>query len=386
MIRYTSGLFSYLLLLVVCAANSFGQTTTATKASGFVYESEKNGFKVTFPGRPREQTTERDSSFGKTPMTSVSFANMLAEYAVTIIEFPTIMDDKADLDLRFDAARDINSKKPGYSTTKDVQLNFGSYYGRDNTYESATVSLNTRIIAAGPRLYFLVIGTKGRLSTQSEKLRLANQRLIDNFYNSFQITKVATASTEPVELPRDFGVAISGQSLSSSFFGVSLSVPPGWNSISQDQMEILMEMGKEEVERDKPKLAHRFTEQNSRPLAMFANSPADETTPSAMMLVFAERSQYPNFLPMAVAKTYQMTYLDKTEKVMIPATTKNVNGIEFAWVETFDSKDKNYSRIHFANIKGVIFEVLFTYSDPADLKKLVESLDTIKYKPSPMER
>lgn len=371
-------LFARAFFVVVFVSTSiFAQSVSPPRAAGYVYESEANGFKITFPGKPKETFSDRDSSFGKSRMTNVMFTNLLAEYSVVTIDFPTIMNDKSDLDMRFDMMRDFQANKPGFRVAKDAQFNFGSHYGREFVFESINLTISGRVIVAGPRMFYIAIGTKGRMSTQSEKLRSSNAALVERFFGSFQITEVATAKVEAVNLPDDFGVNAEKDKFSSSFFGITLTPPETWVSIPKEQVDVLFELGKEMVGQERPKLAERMTESNTRALAIYANKPMEVEVPSAMMFVLAERAPYPNFVPLSVAKTYQMAYLDKGEKVTVQPSTTRFGNIDFGWIETVDSATSVYNRIYFANVKGVVFQISMTYSSQAELRMMLSSIATI---------
>jgi hypothetical protein len=98
-----------------------------------------------------------------------------------------------------------------------------------------------------------------------------------------------------------------------------------------------------------------------------------------MFLIAVEKAPYPNFLPLAAAKS-SITMSDASEKVVKPPTAQQIGGIELAWVETFDSETKLTQRIYFANRKGLVLEIALTYSDPADLNDMLRSLESIKAK------
>lgn len=344
-----------------------------------LWESEDGGFKVRFPAAPKVSVTEGNSSFGKTSITSVAISTTFAYYGVTYLDFPTDMTDKYDLNIRFDMMRDEQAKRASARVMEDAEYTFGSHYGRMNVFETATETVSRRTFVAGPRLFMLIVGTKGKQSTLSERVATGNRSRIDSFFNSFELTRVPAAKSKAVKLPADFGVKSDDKSFHSSFLGLSLTPPEKWKLSDQENAEFVLELGKDLIKRTRPQLAAALTNENARVLALFSKSAMEETASDAMMFIFAEQAPYPNFLPDAVAKSYEKLYLDSTEKVTKPVSQTIIGGKPFAWLETFDSADKTYNRLYFCNVGGISFEVMFIYKEPSDLGVLLRSLDTIRF-------
>lgn len=340
------------------------------------FESKKGGFKVELPAIPTMGTLTVDSSFGKNVMTTYSLETTVASYAITYFDFPTELNDKFDLNTRYDVMRDAQAKKMSARVVRDEEWYFGSYFGRINTFETKTYTLSSRAVVVGPRFFELAISTRGKLSQQSGKVKKYNQEQIDRFFNSFEITEVAKPALAAVELPADFGVKLDGNTFLSTFFGVELEMPENWLSLSEQDAGYILELGKEHVAKKDPELAAFATDKQMRSLAMFARADPKTAVNNAIMIVSAERSPYPNFLASAVGKTYAKLYVDKGEKIVVPVTDQTVNGIDFSWLETTDGKVN--SRIYFANLNGVAFEISMTYKDKADLALMLRSLNSIR--------
>jgi hypothetical protein len=217
------------------------------------------------------------------------------------------------------------------------------------------------------------------MATQSEKLRKANQTRIDSFFDSFSVTRIAVPETEPVNLPEDFLVSLVGRRHSSKFFGSSMEIPEDWIMLDQEESNYLMELGKDLIKEKDPKIYNRMTEVNNRVLGVFSRTSPSEGMFDGMMFVIAEKAPYPNFLPLSVAKTYIQLYLDPAEKVTIGPSTTQIDKVEFAWVETYDSEAKLYHRIYFANRRGISFEISMSYKNQSELELMLASLRTLRF-------
>ena len=352
--------------------------SNSNNVKSFLFSSPDGGFSVDFPAKPTVTAVEKPSSFGKMVLTTVTHSTMFAFYAVVFIDFPTVMDDRYDLNARFDMMRESEAKRLGARVAKDSEFFFGSHYGRELSFETPKETVSTRVIAVGPRIYQLTIGTKGRLTTQSEVLRKSNQTRIDNFFNSFKISKVMQAREAVAELPSDFQVTTANGRFQSSFLGISMAEPLQWTLLKEEESALLMELGKEIIKQSDRALADRLTDQNTRVLAMYSKTGAEEGVTDAVMILMAEKAPYPSFLPSAVAKTFIQMYLDKDEKVTSPPADAKLGDINFSWVETYNTTDKNYHRLYFSNVKGISFELSISYKDPKDLRTMLKAAETLK--------
>lgn len=348
------------------------------KGTAPLYESEDGSYKVRFPAKPAVNRTSSDSSFGKSEVVTAYLSTGLASYAVVYIDFPTVMEDRYDLNIRFDAMRDGQIKTLKAKVVNDVEFFFGSHYGRENSYESATSTTSSRAIVAGPRIFVLSIDTRGKLSTQTGKALEGNKKLIADFFNSFQITKIPQAKQTAAPFPADFGVSITDGQFNSSYLEVGMKAPAAWSSLDRESIDLLMGIGKDEVKKTDAVLAERMSDEMFRTLAVFSKVDINKGASNAMIFVMAEKAPYPGFLPLAVASTYTKLYLEPGEKLTIaPAETK-INNVDLAWIETHEPAVKLNKRFYFANRKGISFLVMLTYTDPADLKTMLASLQTLK--------
>ena len=349
------------------------------KPSSADFVSEKGGFRVTFPSKPSVNVIPYESSFGNSSMVAHTVGTAFASYGVVYLDFPTIMSDRYDLNVRFDSMRDANLKRMSGRVLSENEYFFGTNYGREMVIEGQRSTLTSRSFVVGPRLFVLTVETPGQMSSQSEKLRTANKDRIKRFFDSFAVTRTIEAAEERVELPRDFGVVVEEGVFRSQYFNATLKIPQDWIVMERDDAEHLFELGKEEVNRSDPALAAHITNETARILSIFAKNDPETGVPAAMILVMAERAPYPSFLPTAVARSYEQLYLDPTESVVRYVSKLEINGVEFAWLETYDDLTESYNRMFFANRQGIAFEVIVAYSEEQDLDAMLRSVNTLRF-------
>lgn len=384
--------FLILSLFVVTVSAIFGNAVYSQISSSkgvsdsSLFESKEGGFKAGFPSKPVTEFVERDTSFGKNRIGTYTLATPLGFYSVTHTDFPTVMDDKYDINVRFDMMRDVQAKRMSARVMTDSEFYFGDHYGRSIVFESSAETVTMRAFFAGPRLFVLMVGTRGKLSTQSQKLRQANQQRIDKFINSFSITSIPTAKSSAVGLPKDFKVSIVDGKFHSEFFKVKVNMPNQWVALAQEESELLMEMGKDALKTSDPKLAERLTDENARVLAMFSKTSQEEGGGGTLFSILAEKAPYPNFLPSAVADTYLKIYLEPQEKIIKSTSKIQFNGVDFVWIETFDPQTKTFHRLFFANRQGIAFEVSLTYQEQSDLRTMLKALESITFETETLPR
>lgn len=361
-------------LIFLCSPSISAQSVSA-KAN--LYESVAGEFKIGFPSKPKVDTIESNTSFGENKIVTYILPTAVAFYSVTHTDFPAVMDDKYDLNIRFDVMRDAQAKQFGARVVEDSELYFGSYYGRKNVYETPKETYSTRAFVVGPRLFVLIVGTKGRLSSQSDRLRQANQKRIDTFFDSFAVTNVPTAKTAPVELPADFGISVNAGKFQSQYFELSLQSPKGWIFLDRKHTELILDLGKEAIKDSNPAQAEYLTDKTYRVLAMFSKNSLEAGLADAFMTVLVERIPYPNFLPSAVTESYLKVYREPHEKIIYNPQTTRVKDLEFSWIETFDPQTKLYHRLFVTNRRGMAFEISMNYKSRTDLQTMLNSMETL---------
>jgi len=158
--------FYLVLFLMVCSfAQSPPPPPPVAKATTVQlkdpFESKEGGFKVAFPAKPLVNSNEIDGSFGKTKMYNYVLPTAFAEYLVLHMDFPTVLNDKVDLDLRFDTIRDSQVKGLGGRITNEVEIQFGSYHGRQFVAETPASTVTTRCIGVERRRFLKKVTTRG---------------------------------------------------------------------------------------------------------------------------------------------------------------------------------------------------------------------------------
>ena len=209
------------------------------------FESKEGGFKIAFPAKPTESSSESDTSFGKAKMSTYHLPTTVAVYSVFHVDFPTAMKDKFDLDTRFDAMRDNQVKTRNARVMTETELYYGSHYGRDLVMEDASSTNWLRVIMVEQRLFVLSVVTRGNHSRQSAALKASSETRVKAFFDSFAVTEVPKPQLTAVELPADFGVTITASTFASTFLDVSFDLPKGWVTLDDEDSAMLLELGAE---------------------------------------------------------------------------------------------------------------------------------------------
>lgn len=343
------------------------------------WESAEGAYKVAFPGKPTTTSNVFESAFGPSNIYTTALGTGLAHYTVVYFDFPTAITNKYDLDIRFTMMRDNQAKNLKARVMLDTEFMFGSHYGRANVYESASGTVSTRAFLVGPRMYLIQIITPGRISSMPAGPAASTKARVDKFLDSFEVTKIIDAKTTEVDLPDSFGVTATDSSFKSSFFGISITPPKGWKLSNQEDSELLMELGKEMVKKSNERLTEYLNNDTSRVLAMYTNTDLGKEAPESFLFLLAEKAAFPNFRAEAAAKTYISLYLEKGEKVTKQVTVTKIGGREAAWVETFDPELDSHHRIYFLNLKGIAFQIAFSYTKPDSLPTFLKVMESVTF-------
>ncbi|QQS33421.1 MAG: hypothetical protein IPM50_02245 [Acidobacteriota bacterium] len=302
----------------------------------------------------------------------------LASYSVAFLDFPIPMKDKLDLNIRFDAMRDADVKYMKGRVTTDSEFYFGTNYGRNMVIESDSASATHRLIAVEQRLFYLSVYTRGTLSRQSNTLRNANLRRINDFLNSFEVTEIPRSTLVEVELPEDFGVRMVDGIVESSFFGISVRIPNGWNVFNEEEAEFISEMGKEAVSAQRPVIAEFLTSDRVKTLFGASKKPLSSALNTATFMIIAEKAPFPNFRPISVANTFVKMFLDPDDVVTKQPAEGKFGALDMAWIETQDKVTKTRVRMYWANEKGLALEFVLTFTSDAELQEMLGALNSIK--------
>ena len=352
---------------------------SSVQAKNFV--SQEGGFSVRFPKYPTKKTNSINSAFGQTTLTTFQAATTTALFSVMYVDFPTAIKDEDELNIRFDAMKNSIISNGSYNLVSEKIIYYEESPGREFLMENAKLSVTMRGFIVEQRFFQLMVITPGKMSKSTAKVKAANQKKIDDFINSFAITKLPTPKTLAVELPEDFGVSIEDSVFSSQFLGVSFEIPPDWSLLNEEQVDLVKLLGLSAAQENKDYQDNALERsiKNSKFLLIATDRPIGSGESQAFLMIIAERVSFPNFLPAAISNTYIKIYLDPTEKVVKPTTLTKINGVEFAWVETFDSSDNSRKRMYVANRKGIAFEIFFTFKTDAQLQVLLKSINSMKF-------
>lgn len=352
--------------------------STGPVTVGGKFHSPASGFRIAFPGKPKTEVSSVNGAFGPTKYSSYSLDTSLGSYVVGVVDFPVAIKDKLDLNMRFDAMRDGEVSRMKGRVTTDSEFFFGSNYGRSVVVEGDTVSSSNRFIVVEQRMFILSVYTKGNLSRQSNTLRNANLKRVNDFLNSFEVTSIPAPLLTAVELPEDLGVSVVDGTVFCSFFSVSIQAPAGWHFLEKEESEIVMEIGKESIAEKRPELGEFISDERQRLLFAASKKPISSETNSAMFMMVAENAPFPNFRPLNVAQTFTKMFLDKTDVVTKKPSETNIGEFEFAWLETRDSVTKVRQRLYWANVKGASLHFVLTFVDEMELQEMLRALNSLK--------
>lgn len=178
-----------LLLLGAVSVSFFiesrGQTTTAPSK----FESEQDGFKIAFVGKPDRTESVEDSWFGKSNVIAYTDRSADIILRLVITDYLYVSTDEKELNRRFALMKEGELKQWGGTFTREVRSNFDGHPGREMVMEGATVTLSTRAVFIGKRVVYMTVFTKGKLSAMDERSKAKTQKLFTDFFASFEFVK-----------------------------------------------------------------------------------------------------------------------------------------------------------------------------------------------------
>lgn len=346
------------------------------------FESKEGAFKVSFPGPPTISEVPSETGSGQGIIKLHALKTALAEYAVWYMEFPATISDRDELDVLFDSIRDAWARTLSGRVLEDSQLEFGDHFGRQVTIGSAKTTGFLRTLAVGPRLYIMSVVLLGSAKISNE----VRPKLVQDFFDSFQITRVVEAKYKAVEIPEDVGLVIRGNELSSSFFGLSMRPPSGWALASSEEAAWVMQIGEELLEGTKLGKAAAAASKGSRTLALYTRSPLTASATDGLLFVLAVRASYPSFSPLSAAKEYEHDGLPDGHTIISKPRTTTLGGKEFGWVESTDGRLKVTSRAYFGNIRGISIQFVLVFRNNAARDEMLAALATVKFSDPPTSK
>ena len=351
------------------------------KSRSNIYEPSDAGFRIYFPAKPNIKKNRMETGFGQTDLYIHSAATSTAFYAVTHLDYPAAITDQTEIRYISDAQRDILIAK-NHTLVSEKDISYKGKYGREYVLTSGGKTLVMRNFFVNQRFFRLIVMTNGIKGKMPPSMEEYNQQAVSRFLDSFEITKVSAAEFQENKMPADFGLKTENAVFYSDYFGFSMPVPENWTILTKEQSALFTAIGISLLDEEDTakKLNTEKSIQNSEILFGAVKYGKTETEKISVLFIGAEKMALPRFLPEDVAEIYLRESLDKDEEAVGGVNKVRLGGIDFAYLETFDKKDKNRSRIYFANIHNLAFEITFTYHNENDLKEILKILNTIKFK------
>ena len=342
--------------------------------------SKLEGFSINFPGPPVKSIVPINAAFGMTDIKVYQFSSSLSFYRVSYFDLPAVLDDEADIKIRFDWLKNTYLSKGDAVSFDDHEVRFGDHPGREFSIETPVVSFTVRCIAIQQRIFELVVGTKGSYRQWTDRIKDFHKKNTENFFNSFSADKVPPPKLSAVPLPADFGEKVEGSVFSVNFFHLSMTLPPTWHRLTGEMLELAKDIGRESVKRHLPDqiLAVERSIKNSQELLLMTRVPVESGENDAVLEIVAEKSEFPNFLPEAITKNISTRYLGVSDTVTKPITPVKLGGVDFSCVEVLLGDKNLKKRVYVANLGGVIFEIALIYRKDEDLQVMLRSVDSLK--------
>lgn len=347
-----------------------------------IFDSADGGFKIKFPATPTKKVTNFQAAYGTAQLYQYTLGTTLAFYGVNYFDFPTVINDKDELKIRYKAIKDKLLNSANTRLINENELFFGDNYGYEYLIESSDMTMSVRLITVKQRLFQLIVVTKGKYNSGSENLKNYQKGIKDGFFNSFQITTLPDPKVEAVNLPADFGVSTTNNILKIEFFNFSMALPENWHVVPQSQTQILKELGSQSVQGDKNKETYTFSLKNTEILLLLSKDEIDKAVNNTVLSIAAERSSFPNFLAKPAMESLMKTYLEDDEILLSGPTRTMIGDVEFYWIEIEKNIDKSRQRIYIANRKGIMFEIFYLYKEAEDLAIFLKLLESAKFETS----
>lgn len=376
--------FAALFLFIII----FGSVTRAQKAPARVetltessFISKKDGFQIDFPARPARTVSSIDTAFGKTEMVSYKLATSLAYYGVDFIDFPTIINDKAEIALRFESVKAHLTKDAQYRLISETEISFGGNPSVEYVLGNKDTTTTIRGLFMKQRFFQMTVVTNGNPISSTERVKNFNQKATEKFIKSFFVNDLPPPKMAAVKLPKDFGITVENNSFSSKFMGFSLKLPLDWNVVETEQNGLIKDLSAQTAEKYPSRLKNSvaFSFENTEILLVSTKTKMDASVNSSVFMIAAEEVSFPNFSLMKVAEKFVKTYADIGRKVLKTPEVVKINGFDFVWSEIENTELKSKQRLYIANRNGIALEIMLIYQDAAQLKEMLDSLATIKF-------
>lgn len=232
-------LFSFIALIGVNVgaqkASQPPRRANLTETSKADFILKEDGFSIDFPAKPSRETSSIDTAFGKAKMVGYKLPSALVFYGVNYIDFPTIISDKTEIALRFDAVKAGLLANKDFRLLSETEISFGDYPGVEYVFDSKETTATMRCLFIKQRFFQITVITKGSLINSTERVKNFNRKTTEKFINSFSANEPPPPALNAVELPKDFGIEIKNKTFSSQFLGFSVNLPKDWFVLEKER-------------------------------------------------------------------------------------------------------------------------------------------------------
>lgn len=355
------------------------------------FTSGEGAFKVGLSARPKRRVNQLEQPFGKSDFIIYSLPTRFAHYAVTYFDTPAIVTGEAYRALNLERQKQgILTKIKGSKLLSERKAKMSGFEGMEYKFSQNGNTTLMRVIFVKQRLFRVLITTRGIDGKLGKRTARFNRTLRKKFFDSFVVTKLPEPKYKSVELPKDFEVFVNAKSFRSDYFGIQMNLNDNLEILNSFESRFLKDVTSKAIDEENGKHKSLLKESLENSKIIFLayvvsesgsdesqnDNPAEET--QKLILISVESSDYPVFDPVQGLKTTMEIGLEPTEKIVSTAKREIINGIEFGWYETYDSRDKLYQRIYMANLKDLAFQIYFNYETEQELTEMLKMVKSIK--------
>lgn len=353
----------------------------ANKVSNTEYIFEGDGFKITFPSKPKKTNVAVNSSFGKTTATTIQLMTAPTYYEVYYSDFPAKINNQAYIELMFKEAKDTVTS--GETLLNEAKIYYDGYIGRElisvvNKDSKNYLSI-LRVFVIEQRLFLLKV-VSFRNKTISQNFKVIRPSFADVFFNSFAILDLPTPKQTSVELPDNLGKNIKNSTFSSTYLGFSLEIPKDWNIYSEEQIKKSDDFERKQLQNAFPNNQSLIEENlKNRSTLFIADKTPSVISDYTLFTGVISKTPIPNFLPLSAAQNSLKEF--RLPGTLITEQPKLVKfgGLDFGWFEVSLPSINIKQRFYVTNIKGLALQFTLIYKNENDLNALLKSLNTIKF-------
>jgi hypothetical protein len=356
----------FCLLLTGASAQKI---TAVSKDAWKEFVSEEGGFKVRVPILPTRSVTKMDLPIGKSDLIQYRVLTRNIAYSVTFVDFPSVVTDREEIQLRYDGAVAKVLSGGGNRLISQKDITLGEYIGRESQIESAGTIQTYRNFIIKQRFFILAT-----ITAKNPEASLAN--LKNKFFESFAITKLPDAAIEAQKLPEDFGISMQDTNFHSSYLGFSINFPKIFKFFDDEQLSLLREVTTNEAEMENSRKGN-LTKFSLKRTAILAGA---ISLFESSIILGAELPSFPNMNLDAVADEISNNQkTDKTEKVIKPMYKAEYSGQPFYCIITQGINDGVKQFLVITLRKNLILQIVYTYKTDDEIPLFEETLKSIKF-------